>query len=500
MKEIDHIIILGGGSSGWITALALIQKLRRKVFVTLIEDSKKGTIGVGEGTQPFTAQFLLDCGLDLQDWMKSSNASLKLGVEFSGWTDESYFVDNDYYNYSLKHDLHIANYYTDKKYSEYKDNNSCYNIAKSNKSHKFKGNLDFNLLSSPHSFGAVHFSANDIVETIKKKILSKIRYVDTSIIDVITNDNGVYQLVGDNKEIFTADLFIDCSGFQSELLGKSLNVPFNSYEDYLFNDRCVVIQTQYFNPEKECVPYTKATTMNAGWRFTIPIFSRIGNGYVYSSKFISDEDAEEELRESLGEFKAPSRFIDMKLGRYTKTAYKNVCAIGLSSGFVEPLEATGLTSTTLFIQKLIFTLNQFDNKWSDENVEILNFITKNFYTEVSAFIWAHYYFSTRSDTPYWKAIRNLKITDLPENVRKVIDYYYPNYPRLNLSEDYPIFASHHWFSVIAAGTDELKNKISLTDDEKEYCKYFLAIQEAKTNYILENNLNHYEYLKQWYNS
>ena len=89
---------------------------------------------------------------------------------------------------------------------------------------------------------------------------------------------------------------------------------------------------------------------------------------------------------------------------------------------------------------------------------------------------------------------------MPENVKRVIDHYYPKYPRANLSEDYPTFASHHWFSVISAGTDKLKNMIPLTEGEKEYCEYFLEIQKAKTNYITENNLNHYEYLKQWYNS
>ena len=116
MKKIEHIIILGGGSSGWMTALALVQKLNRKVVITLIEDTKKGTIGVGEGTQPYTAGFLLDCGLDPNEWMKSSNASFKMGVEFDGWVDEPYFVDNDYVTYTVQPDLHFANYFLDRPY------------------------------------------------------------------------------------------------------------------------------------------------------------------------------------------------------------------------------------------------------------------------------------------------------------------------------------------------------------------------------------------------
>ena len=490
MKKIEHIIILGGGSSGWMTALALVQKLNRKVVITLIEDTKKGTIGVGEGTQPYTAGFLLDCGLDPNEWMKSSNASFKMGVEFDGWVDEPYFVDNDYVTYTVQPDLHFANYFLDRPYSEFKESSPSYMIAKEKKSPKLKGNYDHNFLSYPN-FGAVHFSANDIIETIKRKIDSNINYVDTSIVGIKTNEEGIYQLFGENNEVFCADLFIDCSGFQSELLGKTFNIPFKSYEDFLFNDKCVVIQTQYFNPEKECVPYTKATTMNAGWRFTIPIFNRIGNGYVYSSKFISDEDAEEELRESLGEFKAPSRFIDMKLGRYSEIAHKNVCAIGLSSGFVEPLEATGLTFTTYLIKNLIFSLNTLNNMWSDENIKIMNFVSKNSYNEVAAFIWAHYYFSTRSDTPYWKEIRNLKLTDLPEDIKSVVEYYYPGYPRFNSSDTYRMFASHHWFSVIQAGSNKLKNKITLTENEKEYCKYFIELQKYKANYVIKNNLNNY---------
>ena len=342
LQKVKKITIFGGGTSGWLTAAYLANNLKIPTEIVLIEDSEQGPIGVGEGTQPFTAKFLSQCGITPRMWMKDSNASFKYGVELIGWNDEPYFVDNDNSdNVVIAHDL-----YTRNTFIGLQSNNK---LVLSNAGLLGVKNLMITGLKVNDDlghFGAVHFSAYDIIKTIKGLILDKITYVDTRISDVSVCDDGIESLISEDGSKYTSDLFIDCTGFASILLEKKLNVKFNDYGRWLLNDSAVVIRTQYINPQEQCHPYTKATAMDSGWMFTIPTFKSVGNGYVHSSKHITPEDAEQELRNKIGEHVAPARHLKMKCGYHKEIALKNVCAVGLSAGFIEPLEATGITFTT----------------------------------------------------------------------------------------------------------------------------------------------------------
>ena len=237
--------------------------------------------------------------------------------------------------------------------------------------------------------------------------------------------------------------------------------------------------------------------MNAGWRFTIPIYSRVGNGYVYSSKFISDEEAEKELRESLGEFDAPAKFLKMKCGRHTDIAHKNVCAVGLSAGFVEPLEATGITFTTAVVKSITDLLNMQGNLWNNTSRSNLN---RGFYEmamEILCFVWAHYYFCTKDNTEYWKHIRTLKIDDLPQDVQYVLSAFYPHPPRYMFFGQGSMFCAVQWFSVLHAG-GAYKNKYELTPRQEQYARYFIANQQNRVDLAKEIFPNQYDYLKEWY--
>lgn len=501
LKKIKKIVIFGGGTSGWLTAAYMTKNLQIPCEITLIEDATAGPIGVGEGTQPYTAAFLYQCGIPPKAWMKPSNASFKYGVELVGWTDEPYFVDNDTNeNCIIAEDFYTPDYFIDRPYKEFSNWQPAYQLAKKNVCQKFDDYLDVNLRMGAESFGAVHFSALDIIKTIKEVIINNIKYIDTKITNVIKSSEGIDFLVSETGEKFSGDLFIDCSGFESRLLEKELGVPFDDYSKWLLNDSAIVMQTQYTDPNKECFPYTRATAMNAGWRFTIPIFSRIGNGYIYSSKFISDEDAEKEFRESLNNFESPVKKLKMRIGEHKEIAHKNVCAVGLSAGFVEPLEATGITFTTSVVKMLTSTLNATGNVWGTVAKNSINESFHLMATEILTFVWAHYHFSTKNDTPYWQYIRSQKIEDLPPNSRFIIEHFLPVPKRFLLLTHVSMFNIVQWFSMLHAGGAFKNVKSRLTNKQKEYAEYYTKSIDARIAIAEKMFKNQYEYLSEWYSN
>jgi hypothetical protein len=501
LKKIKEIIIFGGGTSGWLAAAYMAKNLSIPTNITLIENAAAGPIGVGEGTQPYTASFLYRCGIPPKAWMKPSKASFKYGVELVGWNDRPYFVDNDSNdNCVIAEDLYTTDYFIDKPYEEFSKWHPSYRLAKQNICQKFDDYLDVNPHMGPESFGAVHFSALDIIATIKDIVKDKITHVDTKITQVIKNQDGIESLISENGQRYTADLFVDCSGFESRLLGQEFGVPFKKFSDYLLNDSAVVMQTQYKDPQTECFPYTKATAMSAGWRFTIPIYTRIGNGYVYSSKFISDEDAEKELRDSLNDYETPVRKIKMRTGAHKEIAHKNVCAVGLSAGFVEPLEATGITFTTGVVDMLTNTLNGTGNVWGPTARNMINEGFDHMSTEILTFVWAHYYFSTKNDTPYWKEIRSQKISDLPLSAQHIINQFLPIPKRFLMLTPFSMFNIVQWFSMLHAGGAFNGAKSTLTEKQKQYAEYYINAIDARVGLAEKMFKNQYDYLKEWYSN
>ena len=501
LTKANNIVIFGGGTSGWLAAAYLRNMLNSPCNITLIEDSSAGPIGVGEGTQPLTAEFLWRCGIPPHVWMNAADASFKYGVECVGWNDEPYFVDNDTASNSLvAENLFTSDYFIDKPYAELAKWHPAYRLAKGNVSLKLEDYLDVNPGMGPSGFGSVHFSAHQIIKIIKELIINDITYVDTNITKITQNENGIEYLINDAGEKYTGDLFLDCTGFASLLLEKEMGAKWQSFNDLgLLTDRAVTIQTQYTDPQKECHPYTKATTMDAGWCFTIPIFTRIGNGYVYSSKHISDEDAEAELRKHLGEYVAPARHLKMKCGAHTQIAIKNVIGVGLSAGFVEPLEATGITFTTALVHSLSDLLNAQNNIWSEQSRQMMNQGFGEMSAEIFTFVWSHYYFSTKDDTEFWKEIRTQKIEDRPRFVKEILDAFLPHPKRFLHLTPSSMFCVTQRFSMLHAGGAYEGVESKLSDKQKEYSEYFLNSHTARVELAEKVFPNHYDYLKEWYN-
>lgn len=498
-SKVKKIIIFGGGTSGWLTAAYLTKNLKFPCEITLIESETMGPIGVGEGTQPATARFMYDCGIEPKTWMKPSNASFKLGVEFVGWNEQNYFVDNDFIeNTIIAPKLFTTDYFVSKDKQEFIDWLPAYQLAKANKSPKLAG-MDTNYAQSGHrNFGAVHFAALDIVKTIREVVGDKIRHVNTKIEDVLTDDNGVVALIDGSGHRYEADLYLDCSGFASILLEKKLGIDFTSVTDMLPCNRAVVLPTQYSDPYQECFPYTKATAMPAGWMFTIPNFKRTGNGYVYSDKYITPEEAEAALREATGEYEAKANHLTMKCGIHNVVAYKNVCAVGLAAGFVEPLEATGITFTTAAVELVAQGLNRTGGIWNAPLKQDINRLYDTMFWEIVAFVWIHYHFCTKNDTPFWKDIRNQSLDAVPEKVKQYIDKFSTSPNREFTHHPTSSFHVGHWFSVMNAGGVYDNHRKTIFGDVEKYAEYFIKNQSHRVELIKEMFPNHYEFLKDWY--
>lgn len=495
----NRITIFGGGTSGWLAAAYLSRNLTYPHEITLIESTSIGIIGVGEGTQPATARYLYDCGLDPKSWMKPSQAAFKLGVEFVGWTDDRYFVDNDFIeNTIIGPDLYTPDYFISRPKHEFYDWLPAYQMAKENKSPKLAG-LDTNYaLTGNRQFGAVHFSATDIIKSLRNLIGDRIKYFDTEITKIDHDDTGITGLIDTEGRKHTADLFIDCTGFGSKLLEKTLGVEFVPIDDILPCDRAVAMPKQYENPQEECHPYTRATAMTAGWRWTIPIYTRVGNGYVYSSKYITPEQAEQELRDSIKEYDAKALHLTMRCGIHRQIAYKNVCAAGLSAGFVEPLEATGITFTTKAIEMLTSLLNQSNGMWHQNNKNTFNTIYDRMFWEIVAFVWAHYHFSTKKDTDFWRDIHQQIPDNVPEKVKEIVGRFIPTLHRSFFMHPESSFHVGHWFSVLHAAGIYQGHPQTIGGDLEKYAEYYIKNNTSRVNFVKEMFPNHYEFLKEWY--
>jgi len=424
IKNIKKLVILGGGSAGWMTASMLV-KAFPDFDITVIESPEVPTVGVGESTLGGIRNFCHYIGIDEADFMPSTDASYKMSIKFTDFYDKD--AGSFHYPFGKPYVVGTNNNLADwflKKALEPKtpvtDFVNCYypqaamfdtNKYSLNKHGKFEG---FN----PELDVAYHFDASKFGEWLKTKycIPRGITHIADTVVSITTNDNGIDQLILKSGVSITADLFVDCTGFKSLLLGNTLNEPFESYEDMLPNNRAWATRVQYKDKERELEPYTECTAIGHGWVWNIPSWERLGTGYVYSDKFITPEDAQEEFKQHLMSDKVDCpktreevdalefKDIKMRVGIHNRTFVKNVVAIGLSAGFIEPLESNGLFSVHEFLFKLLKTLQnrtvtQFDRDVYNSSVRLI-------FNNFAEFVAMHYALSVRNDTEYWQANAN----------------------------------------------------------------------------------------------
>jgi tryptophan halogenase len=425
--NVKSICIVGGGSSGWMTAAA-IAKMLPDTKLTLVESPGIPTIGVGESTIGHINQFLTMLGLKDEDWMPHCNATYKTSIKFIDFrenpaeephkfhypfgildfTDKprgpmEWFLakadDPSIPNENFAEFYHDAILMTDA------------NKMTRNEDFKIRG---FNFTSDT----AYHMDAGLFGEWLRDNMClpNGMTHVLETVDKVVQReDDSIEKIITKEGTNIYADLFIDCSGFRSILLEQTLNTPFISFHDTLLNDRAVATVIPYIDKEKEMENYTSCTAIEAGWVWNIPLWHRIGTGYVYSSKHATEEEAEAQFRKHLKSNRmlfpdaeradnCKVRHIKIRHGVHERAWVKNVVGIGLANGFIEPLESTGLMLTHEGIIKLVSTLLMRDGIVSNYDVDLFNVGFQEQIIGFKDFISQHYALSMRNDTPYWKEV------------------------------------------------------------------------------------------------
>ncbi len=418
---------MGGGTAAWMTANLFAHKWQKlNVEITVIEAPDIATIGVGEGSTPYLRSFFKQLGIKESDWMPACNATYKCGIKFVNWSSRpgfsSYFhpfnSDADSaYNRKFEHNtwLKRQGYDVDVQPDDF------YMMAALAKQQKLP--IKFNKSASDseginaydnphHNIYAYHFDSALLGQYLKQHAQTQLQvnYCSAKIIDIKQQTNGdIKSVFTDTQQELSADLFVDCTGFSSLLIQKSLNVPFISFANNLFNDSAVAVSTPHSHNAASYTPQTVSTAMSCGWRWQIPLQSRNGNGYVYSSTYQSSESAEQELRQSLKlTDDTEVKHLKMRVGRLDKHWQNNCLAIGLSQGFIEPLEATALHLVQDSIERFLDVYDFNPNLEQEEQRDHFNELTNYGFERVRDYIVLHYIMNSKDQSAYWQNGAQLK--------------------------------------------------------------------------------------------
>lgn len=400
-RTLPKVVVLGGGSAGWITACLLHKAWGpRGGSVTLVESPEIGIIGVGEGSTPQLKALLDHLGIAEADFMAACDATWKLGIRFTGWSDRPGF-GSYFHPFPGPVDLHtepgfIANCELARRGFDVPALPDDWFLS-ARLAGERRGPHPLPDASFPFapSYG-YHFDAYKLGAFLRDWAVPRgIVHRTGRVADVaLTEEGDVAALVCEGGERIEGDVFVDCSGFAGVIIQRALGARFIPFGENLFNDRAVVMPTTHTAPYR---PQTDAIAMSAGWRWSIPLTTRIGNGYVYSSEHISDDAAEAELRGACGST-ADARLLKMRVGRVEHSWHRNCLAAGLAQGFLEPLEATAL-------HIVIATALDFIGAYERGNRESFNARTAARYDGIRDYIVAHYRMNQRSGSRYWEANR-----------------------------------------------------------------------------------------------
>ena len=424
-NQIKRIVIVGGGSSGWMSAAALSNALGKSAEITLIESEDIGTVGVGEATIPPIRQFNQRLGISEADFVRATKGSFKLGIEFAGWTQEGETYFHPFGHYGADFDIHVpfhhywlSDHIEDGQAGPLDDYSICYAASKSGRfahptrdPRQVQSRLDY----------AYHFDATLYAAYLRQYAEARnVTRIEGRVSDVkLDSQSGhILSVRLDDERSIQGDLFLDCTGFIGVLIEGALKTGYEDWSDWLPCNRAVAIPS-----ESNCdpLPYTRSTCREAGWQWRIPLQHRTGNGYVYCDRFSTAEKAEKVLRDTLdGSPIGDAKHLRFLTGRRKKFWNKNCVAIGLSAGFMEPLESTSLHLIQFGIMRLLTLFP--DGSISPLLTEEYNRLTTAEYERIRDFLVLHYIANQREE-PFWKEMATLEISD---TLRFKIDHFREN--------------------------------------------------------------------------
>jgi tryptophan halogenase len=410
-------VVLGGGSAGFIVALTLKRKLPQ-LKVRVLRSQDIGVIGVGEGTTAaFPRHFFEYLKLKPREFYALAEPTWKLGIKFI-WGSRREFYYTFAYEYQHRYpELSRNNGFFFDSNQPYAGRISAFMANDKAFPRRPDGAPEF------HNHHAYHIENKKLVTWLEQTSREFGVEITEATVTAETGEDGIAALVTETGERVTADLFIDASGFRSELLGRALAEPFKSYGDSLFCDRAVIGGWPRTN--EPIKPYTVAETMAAGWCWQIEHENWINRGYVYSSKFLNDDDALKEFLSKNPQVANEPRVVRFRSGRYQRFWVKNVVAIGNSVGFVEPLEATALQIICVEASTLADSLIDSLCAPTPTLIELYNEYNARASDDIRDFLAVHYRFNTRMQTPFWRACQ--EDTQL-HGARFLVDFYKENGP------------------------------------------------------------------------
>lgn len=503
----DKITIVGGGTSGWLTAL-YVRQLFPESNIVLVKSTDVGILGAGEGSVPMLPTILSALKIDENELLSEVKGTFKSGISFENWKGdgEKYIHGFD----SIEAGLNVNTITTKNPISiGLPSTNSPYyllNLIHQNKpweGHESSTTICYNNKSPFFMFNgkvkqsvgySYHFDARLMADYLEKIGLKRgIKVLDTKIKDFVTNESGdVIQCITEDDIKIDTDFIFDCSGFHRLIIGKLYKTNWISYEKYLKVNSAIPFFLE--QSKEEITPYTHAVAMKYGWMWKIPLQHRYGCGYIFDKNYISSEDAKKEVEEMLGHEITVPRVLEFSAGRYEKVWVNNCISIGLSAGFTEPIEATSVwlqliqltaLNRNMLLNKEEFLVNEYNDRISYVNDEILSFLY-------------FHYINERKDTPFWSDY--LKTTEIPESLKGRLSAWKHrliNESDKNNKYGYNLFSTQSWLTVQHGNgildKDMLDKEVSTMNLNQKINTFNINLQKnIKT--VLDNSISHIDYL------
>ncbi|WP_369692932.1 tryptophan halogenase family protein [Mycobacterium montefiorense] len=481
-----------------------------RIAITLVESEQVGTIDVGEATFSTIRHFFEYLGLEEHEWMPSCHATHKLGIRFENWREPGHHFYHSFERPRVVDGFNLTDWWLHNPRSDRFDRD-CFLVANLSDHDRSPRHLDGSLFTgasegvhrrstlseqSTQFPYAYHFDATLLADFLRDFAVQRgVRHLRDDVVAVLQDDRGwISHLRTRASGDVAGDLFVDCTGFRGLLLGRTLEEPFISYPD-LPNDRSVALRVPTDTHCAQLHPYTTATAQDAGWIWTIPLLGWIGTGYVYAETYCSPDEAERTLREFVGSAaeELEANHLRTRVGRSRRSWVRNCVAIGPSSGFVEPLESTGI----FFIQHGVEQLVKHfpDERWDKTLADAYNRRVEQCMEGVREFLVLHYRGAARVDTKYW---RDTKTREIPAALTERLSRW-----RTKLPDAESIFPSYHGFEaysyvcmLIGLGGISLRasSALSLLDSSTAQREFALLSDEASE--LCQLLPTDYEYLMQ----
>ena len=436
-QAVKRVVIAGGGTAGWTVAAALVKNLGPLLAITLVESDAIGTVGVGESTIPTARRFHELIGLDEQAFVRATGASFKLGIAFEDWARVG---DRYFHSFGVTGPstwmADFQHMWLEAREQGFAGELGDYCLElQAAKEGKFQGGR-----GSPLNY-AYHLDATAYGQFLRRIAEPQgVQRVEGKIAEVkVAPDSGFIEaLVLESGETVEGDLFIDCTGFRGLLIEGALATGWDDWSHWLPTDSALAVQTEAVGPAR---PYTRAVAHRAGWQWQIPLQHRVGNGLVYCSRFMSDDEAQALLAERVeGPMLTEPRLIRFKAGSRRKEWHKNCVAIGLASGFVEPLESTSIHLIMIAVTRL---MQLFPFGGVNEAVaERYNDVARREIEGIRDFIILHYYLNER-DEPFWQECRSL---DIPASLAERIALFREGANAYQAADE--LFRTDSWVQVM----------------------------------------------------